>query len=141
MISGAPRALAGWVAVAGVFFAGRPAICLPLADPPVVAGSAIANVAHATISVAAGNSVITSNNATIRIDERLDIALYAAAHSGFGGTGKRGIAFVLTNRGNGKEAFVLAAAIDQAPAVFLGFAVDTDGNSLYDPAVDTILAR
>ena len=140
MIIGAPRALVGLLAVTGVFFAAQPAMCRPLADPPVVAGSGIANVAHAMISVAGGNSVITSNIATIRIDERLDIALYETVHSGSVGIGTRGIGFVVTNRGNGNEAFVLAGSIDQIPASFLGFAVDTDGNSLYDPAVDTLLA-
>jgi len=81
-----------------------------------------------------------SNPATLRLDEVLDIGLATTA-SGLrlpvNGTGV--VPFTLVNRGNGQEAFALAATLADIDGPIGGFAVYVDGNGAFDPAVDRLL--
>ena len=81
-----------------------------------------------------------SNAATLRLDEVLDIGLATTASSlrlPVGGTGA--VPFTLVNRGNGQEAFALAATLADIDGTTGGFALDVDGNGVFDPAVDRLL--
>ena len=82
-----------------------------------------------------------SNNATLVTDEVLDIGL---SRTGSGAIVVRpaivaAVPFVLTNAGNGSEAFTLAGAINGLSASVTGFAVDRNGDGTYDPAVDSAI--
>jgi uncharacterized repeat protein (TIGR01451 family) len=112
-----------------------------LASNPV--GSAIVNTAAATYEMDGASGQATSNTATTTVIEVLDLTLSNASSADVEMAGRDvgtfGIPFILTNTGNGTEAFqVEAAAPDEqmAPTV----AIDVDGNGAYDPAVDNSLS-
>ena len=106
------------------------------------AGSVVTNIAAVEVGTDGGASRITSNAATLRIDERLDLGLEGAPDTLRLATGRaNSLPFTLTNRGNGSEAFALAATLDDIDADGISFAIDRDGNGAYDPAVDQLLGR
>lgn len=106
------------------------------------AATVIVNIAGAQIANEQGPATIASNPAAIRIDELLDIALATeAASAGTSPTGPVATAFTLTNRGNGSEAFVLAGVITGTGTSINAFAIDSDGNGVYDAGTDTPIAN
>lgn len=106
------------------------------APTPTVAGTAVTNVA--TVQVGSGPNLISinSNMAQLTIAERLDVALQASSTTLRVPFGTTAIPFTLTNGGNGTEAFVLAAQVAGADATIEGFAVDRNGDGVFDAAVD-----
>jgi len=112
-----------------------------LAHAETVAGTVITNTATASFSQDGKDVSTSSNPVSTPVSERLDVSVAAlvprtaidrdAAISAVG--------FRVTNTGNGAEAFRLDANIDQPAATVKGFALDTDNNGIYDPAVDTLL--
>lgn len=107
------------------------------------AGSAIVNTAVATYEMDGASGRATSNTAATPVIEVLDLTLSRAATAEVSVEGQDvatfAVPFILTNTGNGTEAFqVEAAAADEqiAPTV----AIDVDGNGAYDPAVDITLS-
>ncbi|HEX7874392.1 MAG TPA: hypothetical protein VF475_15875 [Sphingobium sp.] len=116
---------------------------LSAAHARVAAGDSITNKATASFEVDGLSTSIASNIVATRIDEVLDVTLTPksggtvfvppAGLSGFG------VPLILTNTGNGTEAFRVQA---QAPGqtIALSVAIDVDGNGAYDPAVDIILS-
>ena len=99
------------------------------------AGTAITNVAAARANVAGNPVAAPSNPVTFLVVERLDLALTA-------GDRRAPATFpaMLTNRGNGSEAFALSATGPDGTTIH-GIAIDVDGNGLYDPAHDTLLTQ
>lgn len=105
------------------------------------AGVTITNVAAISFEKEGEPSRMTSNPASLRVQETLDIAL---ARIGDGGVpvraGQRAVVpFELVNAGNGTEAFAISATVGGIDAIPTGFAIDRNGDGRYDPATDTML--
>lgn len=121
----------------------RPALCVLLcyacgsvaipAQAETRAGDRVVNTASARYDAAAEQDVATSNTDVILVAERLDIALSRADMAA-----SSAIPLVLTNRGNGMEAFRLSAPVAAGAARQI-FAIDTDGDGRYDAARDTLI--
>jgi uncharacterized repeat protein (TIGR01451 family) len=127
----------GYTATAGAV-AALLACCAP-AQAQTAAGVAIPNIARASFAIDGTPSEVTSAPAIVRIAERLDIALSARTSTIAAlATGTTPIAFTVANGGNGLEAFDLTAACENGRVV--GFAIDSDGDGVFDPARDTVLA-
>jgi uncharacterized repeat protein (TIGR01451 family) len=129
----------GWVKLAVAVLAVLMLFAAPHAKAAASAGQAIVNTAQVAFQIAGAAGSVPSNTTTTQVAEILDLTLVrrttglVAVPSDFGAFG---VPFVLTNTGNGNEAFhVEAAAQEGAPAV----AIDTDGNGAYDPAIDAVL--
>lgn len=97
------------------------------------AGDRVVNTASARYDVAAEQDVATSNTDIVMVAERLDVTLSRADM-----VASSAIPLVLTNRGNGVEAFRLSAQAD-AGAARQVLAIDTDGDGRYDAARDTLI--
>ncbi|KQS03807.1 hypothetical protein ASG11_05740 [Sphingomonas sp. Leaf357] len=102
-----------------------------------VAGTSIVNTATMHYDVGGESNVVQSNQATILVAERLDVAL-ARRGSGPITRTTTAIPLLLTNRGNGQEAFTLST-VDGTATPPTQFAIDVDGDGLYDPARDQLL--
>jgi uncharacterized repeat protein (TIGR01451 family) len=105
------------------------------------AGSTITNIASASMGVAGASVGTSSNPAALRVEELLDIGLTSPV-SGVGLTVGPvvGVPIDLRNAGNGVEAFVLHGEVDGASVLFLGFALDSNGNGVFD-ASDIAIAN
>lgn len=116
------------------------AVCAVLAGTtPALAqraGTAITNIAVTEFDIDGARARIASNAATLRVAERLDIGL--AATVGGIGTSQSAAPFTLTNAGNGSERFFLAGTLEGATGTLHRFAIDTNGNGVFD-AGDTLL--
>lgn len=110
------------------------------------AGTLIDNVATATFDGPDGKAAtVESNKVSILVDELLGVVV-ASTDTGDVATRPGALAaplaFRVTNAGNGPEAFSLAAlgalgADDFDPTV-TALALDTNGNGVYDPTIDTL---
>lgn len=110
------------------------------------AGTVINNSATATYDLpGGGQDVITSNIVSLTVDELLDVSV-ASADGGDVSTVPAAVnqvlTFRVTNAGNGSEAFVLTArdnagGDDFDPAA-TSIMLDTNGNGVYDPGLDTL---
>lgn len=120
------------------------------ASPAIAAGTAagttISNTATATYTDPGGNPVsVPSNTVDLRVDEILDVTV-ASADPGdvvvMPGSTNRVLSFTVTNTGNGSEAFrltpVSALGGDQFDPTTTSIVLDTNGNGVYDPGVDTV---
>ena len=126
--------------VAGVFV-----LWVPASANPAPAGIVIESTAEVTYSDAGVNRSATSNTVRVRVDELVGVAA-ATLNSGpvTARSGPAVLSFLVSNTGNGPEAFsievvtaVAGNAFDAAPD---GLAVDSNGNGVYDPGVDLPLA-
>ncbi|CAN5309682.1 hypothetical protein BH09PSE3_BH09PSE3_09440 [soil metagenome] len=110
------------------------------------AGTVISNTATATYTVPGGQPVtIPSNKVDLKVDEVLNVKLVSADPgdvSSAAGSTNQVLSFIVTNTGNGSEAFNLAAvdaiggdAFDPATTSIV---LDTNGNGVYDAGVDTV---
>lgn len=110
-----------------------------------LAGTDIVNVAQASYDGPDGPVTVDSNEVTIKVDELLDVSV-VSSDPGDIATDPAATAQVLTyqvtNTGNGQETFTLAAdtakAGDDFDTTFEQIVLDTDGNGVYDPGVDTV---
>lgn len=112
-----------------------------------VAGTDIVNVAQATFDGPSGGSPVTidSNIVTIKVDELLDVTVVSSdpgdVATSPGLTGQA-TTYQVTNTGNGDEAFTLSADTakpgDEFDTTFEQIILDSNGNGVYDPGVDTI---
>ncbi len=98
------------------------------------AGGAITNIA--TLRYMQGDQVteISSNTVSTRVDEQLDVSLVADV---LRDPAAIAAPFILTNQGNGREAFALTASVDGQALFPAAIIFDRDSNGLYDPAIDT----
>lgn len=113
------------------------------AEAGAPAGAAVVNTAATSYQMDGDSGSATSNTVATPVTELLDLTLRSAATEPARLDGRDaatfGIPFVLTNIGNGNEAFHLEAADpsqETAPTV----AIDVDGNGAFDPAVDITLS-
>ncbi len=112
------------------------------ASAQVAAGTIIPNVATAIYETSGDKNSTSSNLASVQIAEKLDVAVAVVTPRTVitGDAAVTGVPFVVTNAGNGSEAFALSATTNQAAATVTGYAIDRDGNGAYDAAVDTLLS-
>lgn len=111
----------------------------------VGAGTLIENTATATYDDGDGPVTIPSNTVTVRVDELLDVAVTSLNSGPVSANSESAVlSFEITNTGNGPEAFILTAnpavAGNDFDTTIDSIAVDSNGNGVYDPGVDTILA-
>ena len=106
------------------------------------AGEAVVNTAAVGYDMEGASGAATSNTATVTVAEVLDLTLQGGSAGAVWRADKGGMGFaagfVLTNTGNGDEAFQVEAATPGQAASSL--AIDVDGNGIYDPSVDTDLS-
>lgn len=110
-----------------------------------LAGTDIVNVAQASYDGPDGPVTVDSNEVTIKVDELLDVTVVSSDPGDIAtdpAATAQVLTFQVTNTGNGQEAFTLAADTakggDDFDTVFEQIVLDTDGNGVYDPGVDTI---
>ncbi len=111
-----------------------------------VAGTDIENTAQATYTAPDGSIVeIPSNTVTIKVDELLDVNVVSNDPGDITtspGATDQILTFQVTNTGNGQESFRLTADTavggDDFDPSLQQIVIDTDGNGVYDPGVDTI---
>lgn len=111
-------------------FAAAPA----LASNP--AGNVLPNIAVVSYSVNGQPGTVTSNLATVRVDEVLDLRLVPGVSTLALSAGLTAVPFTLTNSGNGQEAFTLSGRLEGVDAAIEAFAIDVDGDGRFDPAID-----
>ena len=134
------------------FLASAIAVTAALASTPASAaksraGSLIVNTASATYDNAGTPVSIDSNTVTLKVDEVLDVTV-TPRESGDATIGANSTdnvrSFTLSNAGNGAEAFKLSAtgtvSGNQFDPTVTKIAIDTNGNGVYDPGVDQIVA-
>jgi uncharacterized repeat protein (TIGR01451 family) len=118
----------------------------------VAAGTDIVNTAQVSYAVGATNATATSNTVTVKVAEILDVAVTRQSPNNLAATGgetQREIVFIVTNSGNGAEAFHFAMTsviggddFDPTPAT-PSIYFDTDasgdlsaGDTAYSPGVN-----
>ncbi|MEQ1547953.1 MAG: hypothetical protein ABL918_04810 [Chakrabartia sp.] len=110
------------------------------------AGSTISNTATATYNDTGGNSnTVNSNQVDLRVDELLDVTV-ASADAGdittTPGSTNQILSFIVTNNGNGSEAFTLTPNStlggDQFDPTTTSVVIDTNNNGVYDAGIDTV---
>ena len=112
----------------------------------VDAGTRIEGSAQASYATSTGTATIESNIVTLAVDEVLDVAVTSLDPGPLTATpGTATLSFEVTNIGNGPEVFSLAAdpavAGNAFDVVVDSLALDTNGNGVYDPGIDQLLAR
>lgn len=120
--------------------------CLPVAAHAggISAGTLIENTATATYDDGDASRTVTSNTATLLVDELLDVTV-TSLDSGAKAVapGEAVLSFEVTNQGNGPEAFELTAnpnvSGNDFQTVVENLAIDTNGNGVFDPGVDEVL--
>lgn len=120
------------------------ALQVPAAAQVTQAGIVIDNTAEATYDDSGVTRTVTSNTVQVRVDELLDVA---AASLEAGPLAVRAspavLSFLVSNTGNGPEAFTLeadtAVAGNAFDATLDSVAIDSNGNGVYDPGVDEVL--
>ena len=110
-----------------------------------VAGTDIVNTAKASYDGPSGPITVDSNAVTIKVDELLDVTVVSSDPGDIAvdpSATQQVTAYQVTNTGNGNEAFGLTANttkggddFDTSNAVIY---LDTNGNGVFDPGVDTI---
>ena len=111
----------------------------------VSAGTLIQNTASATYTSGASGGTVSSNTVTIKVDELLNVAVAGLTTTpATAGQTSAVLEYSVTNTGNGPEAFKLTAnpavAGNAFDATVQSVVVDSNGNGVYDPGVDQILA-
>lgn len=110
-----------------------------------LAGTDIENIAEATYDTPSGPVTIQSNTVVIKVDELLDVTVDwtdpGDVTTSPGATGNV-LTYQVTNTGNGSEAFALTANTanggDDFDPSLTQIVLDTNGNGVYDPGVDTV---
>ncbi len=110
------------------------------------AGTTISNTATATYNDSNGAPQSTnSNTVDLLVDELLDVTVARVGSVDIitqPGTTNQVATFNITNNGNGTEAFALTPqgtlGGDQFDPTVTSVVIDTNGNGVYDPGVDTV---
>jgi hypothetical protein len=110
------------------------------------AGTTISNTANATYTDPGGNPQTTpSNTVNLIVDELLDVTVATADPGNVPtkpGLTDQVLTFLVTNTGNGSEAFRLTPngtlGGDQFNPTTTSIVLDTNGNGVYDPGTDTV---
>jgi len=120
-------------------------VATPAFAAGTLAGTDIDNIAEATYETPSGPVTIQSNMVRIKVDELLDVTV-VTTDPGDITTAPGAIGnvqtFRVTNTGNGEEAFRLTANTgvggDDFDPTLTQIVLDTNGNGVYDPGVDTV---
>jgi uncharacterized repeat protein (TIGR01451 family) len=111
---------------------------IPIARSQTRAGTLVSNTANVQFEIDGARQEVGSNSAQVRVAEILDLRLSThLPHLTIIPHQQTALPFILTNAGNGSEAFALGATFPDGTTE--GFAVDTDGDGVFDPARDTLL--
>ena len=116
----------------------------PVFGNPAPAGTLIESTAEAQYEEGGIARSVTSNTVQVRVDELLSVgAATLEAGSVTVQTGPKALAFLVSNTGNGPEAFMLdvvtAVAGNGFDTTLDAIAVDSNGNGAYDPGADAVL--
>ncbi len=141
--SSAPAINATVFAFAALF--GAASLVQPVFAAGTVAGTDIENIAEATYDTPSGPVTIQSNTVVIRVDELLDVTVAGTdpgdVATAPGATGNVQT-YQITNTGNGSEAFTITANVanggDDFDPALTQIVLDTNGNGVYDPGIDTV---
>lgn len=111
----------------------------------VTAGTLIQNTASATYTSGASSGTVSSNTVSIKVDELLNVAVAGLTTiPAVAGQTSAVLEYSITNTGNGPEAYKVivnpAVAGNAFDAVVQSVVVDSNGNGVYDPGVDQVLA-
>jgi uncharacterized repeat protein (TIGR01451 family) len=102
------------------------------------AGTRIDNTAELRLD---GSNTLRSNTVSLITAERLDVTLARVGSGSVAITGSgNALPVLLTNAGNGQEAFTVAATVSDASATVRLIAIDVDGDGRFDATRDTVLA-
>ena len=120
-------------------------VSTPALAAGTLAGTDIDNIAEATYDTPSGPVTIQSNLVRIKVDELLDVTVVTTDPGDIttapGATGNVQT-FRITNTGNGEESFRLTANTgiggDDFDPTLTQIVLDTNGNGVYDPGVDTV---
>jgi uncharacterized repeat protein (TIGR01451 family) len=131
---------------AGVIVAGVGLLAAPAAFAAgTLAGTDINNIATASYDVGGSTVDIQSNTVTIKVDELIDTTVTSTDPGDVttsNGATNVVSTFQVTNTGNGPEAFTLTPVVanggDDFDPTLSQVVIDTNGNGVYDPGVDTI---
>lgn len=109
-----------------------------------LAGSAIESTATATFTSGSYSDSVTSNTASVRVDELIDLTVVGAdSPVVMAGASAVPLVFRVTNTGNGPEAFrwnVLPAAAGNSFDLAVDqVALDSNGNGIFDAGLDQVL--
>lgn len=119
---------------------GPPAGLVDAAGAETRAGTLVTNIATLKVRDGDGEYSLTSNPAVFLVVERLDVALARVDDTPVAvPQGGVAVPLLLTNLGNGQEAFDLAATPSDASARVRLIAVDRDGDGRFNSAIDTVL--
>jgi uncharacterized repeat protein (TIGR01451 family) len=121
------------------------AMAQPAFAAGTLAGTDIENIASATYDTPSGPVTIQSNTVVIKVDELLDVTVASTdpgdVTTAPGATGSV-LTYQVTNTGNGSEAFTLTPNVanggDDFDPTLTQVVLDTNGNGVYDPGVDTV---
>ncbi len=108
------------------------------------AGTSISSKATASYQVGGSTLTKDSNTSTISVAELIDVSIVSQDGGNVAvapGTNDQYFTFRVTNTGNGTESFTIGASSlqpgDQFDPTLVGIYFDGNGNSQYDPGVDT----
>ncbi|MEZ5742546.1 MAG: hypothetical protein R3D89_02130 [Sphingomonadaceae bacterium] len=112
----------------------------------VAAGTLIENTAQATFDDGTGTTTVNSNTVSVQVDELLDVTIASQDASAVPLNPDTAIlTFEITNTGNGPEAYNLTAnptvTGNDFDTTIDEIAYDSNGNGIYDPGVDTVIAQ
>lgn len=124
------------------FGAAISALVLPASvHAQTAAGSRITNIAQMRYTAAEGEASVSSNESSLVVAERLDVTLTRTDDAVLPvDNGGAVLPLVLTNTGNGQEAFAIAARTDASGGRIATIAIDANGDGRFDAATDTVLA-
>ncbi len=105
------------------------------AQGETLAGTPIVNVGQLSYLAAGTTATVASNENRVIVGERLDVTLVVGPMSGIADA-KTAATAILTNQGNGQEAFDLVAAVSTGSGQVARLAIDGDGDGRYDSARD-----
>ncbi len=112
----------------------------------VAAGTVIQNTATATYTAGTTTATVTSNTVAVKVDELLNVAVTGLTTTpAAASTAPAVLVYSVTNTGNGNEAFDITAdpAVSGNPfnGTVQSIVIDSNGNGIYDPGVDTVIAN
>jgi uncharacterized repeat protein (TIGR01451 family) len=120
-------------------------VCLIGAGQAVAAsraGSLIVNQAQLRAEIDDQTQIVTSNQASDRVGEVIDVSLSSEAPSPVlleRQTDSQPVALLLHNAGNGSEAFLMSFVAGGRGARIRSLAIDTNNDGHFDPAIDSII--
>ncbi len=111
-----------------------------------VAGTLIQNTVTATFTTPTGVVTLRSNTNTVKVDQLIGVAVTPLVTAPIPvGNSAAVLSFQVTNTGNGTDSFNLggmtAVAGNAFTATLQALAIDTNGNAIYDPGIDTVVAN